>query len=119
MLKEIAKEILSDDLYLGYYFQLIQDALYWKFLYYDHGYQVTCPKDAEVLYHDYMVLNFYLVSKFELDYALTAPERFETEKINSIYPFSLTEFILSIQRDLTPSADPSPIFFPNPWLIPI
>ncbi len=95
-------EILSDDLYLGYYFHLIQDAIYRKFLYYDYGYTVTCREDVEVLHNDYRLLNSYLISKYQLDNYLVIPEEFEKDKINNIYPFSLDNYIEDTKNDFLP-----------------
>lgn len=92
-------EIISDDLYLGYYFHLIQDGIHRKFLYYDYEFQVTCREDVEMLHNDYRLLNAYLISKYHLNNHLSVPDGFEKEKINCIYPFSIDLYLEDIKKD--------------------
>ena len=43
----------KDDLYLGYYLHLIQDMLYRRFLYGEHGWNSSIPGNVEKLHRDY------------------------------------------------------------------
>lgn len=104
-------EIVSDDLYLGYYLHLIQDGIYRKFLYHDYGYKVTCPEDVEVLHKDYRLLNTYIVSKYHLENYSVIPEGFEKEKINNIYPFSLANYLEDMKNDFIPYQSGETNFF--------
>lgn len=95
-------KILQDELYLGYYFHLVQDGIYRKFLSCNHGYKVTCQEDIEVLHNDYRLLNTYLISKYDLENHLLWPNDFEKEKINNIYPFSLDKLLEDTKNDFMP-----------------
>lgn len=95
-------EIKTDDLYLGYYLHLIQDAIYRKFLYYDYGYKVFCSQDIEVLHNDYRLLNTYLITKYQIKNCIQKPEDFENEKINNIYPFALNRYLEDMENDFLP-----------------
>ena len=104
-------EIATDDLYLGYYFHLIQDGIYRRFLYYDYGYKVTCPEDVELLHNDYHLLNTYLVSKYHLQNSFSKPEGFEKEKINHVYPFSFDAYLEDLKNDFLPYRSGKTVFF--------
>lgn len=96
------EKILSDDIYLGYYLHLVQDAFYRKFLYIDSGYQVTSKKDVEVLHNDYRILNSYLVSNYEIGDNLRTPESLPEELISEKNRPDLQEFLqeIAIQRTI-------------------
>ena len=54
----------KDDLYLGYYLHLIQDMLYRRFLYGEHGWNSSIPGNVEKLHRDYELLNGYVAEKY-------------------------------------------------------
>ena len=56
----------KDDLYLGYYLHLIQDMLYRRFLYGEHGWNSSIPGNVEKLHRDYEILNGYVAEKYGL-----------------------------------------------------
>ncbi len=56
----------KDDLYLGYYLHLIQDMLYRRFLYGEHGWNSSIPGNVEKLHRDYELLNGYVAEKYGL-----------------------------------------------------
>lgn len=79
------EQIVTDSFYLGYYLHLVQDAIYRKYLFIDHGYRVTSKKDTQNLHHDFGILNEYLVTKYHVDCDITIPEDiieiFDTDSI--------------------------------------
>ena len=54
------KYMKKDDLYLGYYLHLIQDMLYRRVMYGEHGWNSSVPGNVEKLYRDYEILNEYV-----------------------------------------------------------
>ena len=50
----------KDDLYLGYYLHLIQDMLYRRVMYGEHGWNSSVPGNVEKLHRDYEILNEYV-----------------------------------------------------------
>lgn len=94
--------IPSDELFLGYYFHLIEDGIFRKFLYYDLGLlsRRGDPEFLQELYSDYHILNGILAEKYALENTLYVPEDFSQERINDIYPFELKEFIFDMNNDL-------------------
>ncbi len=57
------KYMEKDDLYLGYYLHLIQDMLYRRFMYGEHGWNSSVPGNVEKLHRDYEILNEYVSKK--------------------------------------------------------
>lgn len=110
--KQFKKFMLEDSLYLGYYFHLIQDALYRKFLYSDYELeQYRGPEFQKILHKDYVILNDYLIAKYGLTNNLMIQEEFYKEKINEIYPFVLNDFILSVKNDFSSGHDGDITYF--------
>jgi len=99
---EFNYEILSDNLYLGYYFHLVQDGIYRKFLSRNHSYNIISQADIEVLHNDYRILNTYLISKYNIKNDFLFPDEFEKEKINSVYKFSLHKLLEDTKKDFLP-----------------
>jgi hypothetical protein len=98
--RQFSEKLLEDSLYLGYYFHLIEDTIYRKFLYYD--YKLGSNRGQEFLkslHNDYTILNGYLVKTYKLTNTLTIPEYFADEEINKIYPFRLKEFLQDMSND--------------------
>ena len=48
---------MDDPLYPGYYLHLVQDIVFRKVFYLDHGWKVDSPQKVERLYDDYRILN--------------------------------------------------------------
>ena len=63
------KEILNDDLYLGYYIHLVTDAVYRVFLYHKKGLNQKRkePDFINKIYHDYHALNKIIIKEYELE----------------------------------------------------
>ena len=100
--REFAPLVETDDLYLGYYMHLVEDACYrifWhKVRLFDRN--MTREKVA-VLHNDYHLLNAYIVSRYHIRDELVMPARFSGEPINRIYPFLLESFLAEARVDFT------------------
>lgn len=105
------EEILSDDLYLGYYLHLIQDMMYRQFAYKEQGWDASVPGFVEQLYHDYTLLNGYVIHQYQLTETITVPEDFEKQRIQSMYRFDLKTFLENLKSDFTPCVGGEYFFF--------
>ncbi len=106
-------KLLSDGLYLGYYFHLIEDNIFRILIYYDLG--LLCrrgdPKLLEELYRDYHILNGRLAKEYKLENSLEIPKNFESEQINEIYPFEILDYLNQMSGDFEESCDGQPKYF--------
>ena len=88
-----------DDLYLGYYMHLVEDAFYRQFL---HSYQFKKPCNKEevaLLHNDYHILNSYIIEKYDIQNVLKKPFGFEQEPICKIATFGIDVFIETMVYD--------------------
>ena len=101
------EKILTDELYLGYYFHLVEDCAYRKFIYYTLDLlKLRGNKNfLDKLYADFHSLNAY-ISKKTGKIVLSVPEGFENEEINKLCPFQLNEFIEYMEKDYLDEASP-------------
>lgn len=103
--EKFSQLVMTDALYLGYYFHLIEDNIFRTYLY-DKMYLGLIgrrgePELLEELYRDYHTFNRILVRKFGLEDNLSVPQGFSEEPINCIYPFELQEFLEQMSGDFT------------------
>ena len=97
---------MDDPLYLGYYLHLVQDIVFRKVFYLDHGWKVDAPGKVERLYDDYHILNAWAIQKFALRDDLTAPENFSAELLAAVSNFELPEFFAELHADFTTPPPP-------------
>ncbi len=94
------KDKLSDMLYLGYYFHLIEDDIFRQYLYYRVG-LLKRRGERELLdelYRDYHRLNPYLVKKYSLTLP-TVPEGIENEDIYRRFDFTSDKWLEDMKGD--------------------
>lgn len=111
--KGYESEITTDELYLGYYFHLIEDDIFRNMLYYDLD-LIRYRGDEgflEQLYKDYGVVGAELIEKYGLEDNLFPPENFENEKILRIAPFEITEFLNEMKNDFSVRKKDEPVYF--------
>lgn len=89
----------EDELYLGYYLHLIQDAEYRRYMYMEHGWDATTPGNVEKLHSDYRKINRYVIARHSLENDISAPADFEAEEINRLFGFDLGAFLAALQGD--------------------
>ena len=100
--RDFAPLVERDDLYLGYYMHLVEDACYrifWNRVRF-------APRDmtraqVAVLHKDYHLLNAYIVRSYGVRNEIVFPENFESEPVNRIYPFLLKGFLEEMKDDFT------------------
>ena len=99
-------QILNDDLYLGYYAHLIEDAFYRFFLYYEKDLMSRISKyDLTFLHSDYHLLNSYITEKYDLPDHLELPANFSNEPIRRITDFNVEKAISDYENDLVEKAE--------------
>ena len=93
--------ILQDEIFLGYYFHLIEDNIFRNVLYSDLD-MMNRRGDSEFLkelYLDYRILNCMLIKKYHLKNDLDLPNLFTECKINDVYNFELIDFLEDLKQD--------------------
>lgn len=94
-------EIMNDDLYLGYYAHLVEDAFYRYFLYYEkHFMEKIKSYELTILHNDYHILNSYITKKYALPSHPAIPVGFENELLNEITEFDIEKIIDDYKNDI-------------------
>lgn len=103
--------IQNDDLYLGFYLHLVEDACY-RIFWYRHFPQ-TAGRSREImedLHTDYHKLNRYLVEKYRLVCELQPLSDFSGEPILDIYPFDAEKLLSDLLADFSETVTGDPVF---------
>ena len=104
------ERMLTDDLYLGYYLHLVQDALYRHYVYDIHHWNPRIPGNVDRLHKDYEILNQYVINKYRLTNDLTVPDGFEDEDLNQLGAFDTEQLLRNMNAFFSP-VEEEPIFF--------
>lgn len=91
--------ISTDELYLGYYMHLIEDAFYRKYIQEAQLRMPSCLDEVAILHHDYHLLNTHVVNRYKIKDTIIIPENFEDEPICKLTSFSPEEFISDMAND--------------------
>ena len=89
----------QDDLYLGYYMHLVEDAFYRVFIYQD---RFTMPRNKEevaLLHRDYHILNAYIVKKYNMHNILEKDMIIDHEPIGGIETFLIQESLTKLSDE--------------------
>lgn len=98
---QYAEVICNDDLYLGYYMHLVEDAFYRQFLYSDRVIRPNNPEEVAMLHNDYRILNAHIVNRYQLQNILLSPMNIENEAICDIAEFRINGFLEDMSCDFT------------------
>ena len=93
--------ILHDDLYLGYYMHLVEDAFYRAFFY--NG-PFTMPRTREevpLLHKDYHILNAYIIQKYQIQNILGPVFSLDNTPISNLTTFFIDDFLTELSHDFT------------------
>ncbi len=93
------EKIKSDDLYLGYFFHLVSDAIYRKLSKAINFKRNNHNQFLEELYKDYSILNTYLIEKHDLRNTTCLKDKFKEEAINDIYAFEADAILNELSGD--------------------
>lgn len=91
--------MLQDDLYLGYYMHLVEDAFYRVFLYEDRMARPGTPEEVQRLHQDYHILNSYIVNKYNIHNILTRDISLAATPMGRIAAFHNREFLEALSHD--------------------
>lgn len=112
---QFGERMQKDDLYLGYYLHLIEDALYRKTLYDTFGWNPYTPESTARMHHDYTLLNRHFIQKYNIRDDLAVPENFPQEPIFAFEPFDAEGLLRSIHQNFVPAPADAPYFSRLPW----
>ncbi len=110
------EQMLQDDLYLGYYMHLVEDAFYRAMFYQD---RFTMPRTKEEVVHlhnDYHILNCYIVKKYNIRNILRKNITLEHEPIGNIATFLIDEFLNEMSCDFTEQTEGNTVFLTESML---
>ena len=102
--------MLHDDLYLGYYMHLVEDAFYRVFFYNDRFTMPRTKDEVPVLHNDYHILNSYIVRKYNLRNILGSTFSLENEPLCQIAPFWIDDFLAEMAHDFTEQTAGNTVF---------
>ncbi|MBQ8175634.1 MAG: hypothetical protein IJ035_01185 [Oscillospiraceae bacterium] len=88
----------KDDLYLGYYMHLVEDAFYRDYIYCGRFTMPKCRDEVPLLHNDYHILNSYVTEKYKISNILE-PVAISGERICEIAYFRAAEFIEEMAND--------------------
>ncbi len=92
----------NDDLYLGYYLHLVQDMLYRRFLYGEHGWNSSVPGNVEKLHRDYEILNGYVSEKYGLSPEMIQEADVSGEPLASLAKFDVKGLAEEVRQEFAP-----------------
>lgn len=97
---EFSPKVELDDLYLGYYMHLVEDACFRVFVS-EKGIhaRIRTEEHVQALHRDYHILNRYITEHYGLRQSILPLPDFAGEEINRIYPFRMSEIIEELSRD--------------------
>lgn len=99
--EQYLEQILKDDLYLGYFMHLMEDAFYRQFIYNDRFKMPCNQEEIAILHNDYHILNKYIVNKYEIHNMIENTIDLEQESIGEIAVFRIKEFMEEMSYDFT------------------
>lgn len=109
---QFVETILDDELILGYFFHLVQDAVYRKFLYIDHDFNKYYGEAFRMsLYRDYQIMNGYLIKKYDLQKVSSYSNDQIAKDINDLHPFNIKKFIEEVNDDFDLELKGKPNYF--------
>lgn len=102
--------MLHDDLYLGYYLHLVEDAFYRAYFYSDRFTMPRTREEVPILHNDYHILNYYIVQKYNIRNILGNSFSLENEPLCEIAPFLIEELLCEMADDFTEQTEGNTVF---------
>lgn len=102
--------MLRDDLYLGYYMHLVEDAFYRAFFYTDRFTMPRTRDEVTILHNDYHILNSCIVRKYRIHNILADTYSLENEPLRHIAPFLIDDFLGEMAHDFTEQTEGKPVY---------
>ncbi len=104
-------ELLSNDLYLGYYIHLVGDLFYRHFVYDKHHWDPMPEGNVQKLHNDYKLLNKYVVDKYKITDDIEMPIDLENEEIFKAFPFDAEGLLCDLKTDFYCFGEGDAFFF--------
>lgn len=104
-------EMKKDELYKGYYLHLIQDLVFRELMYDKYKWNPTIPGNVERLHNDYHLINIYVIKKYGITNDIQMIPGLEKEKIYSLYPYKIENFLSDMENDFIDSEAGEHFFF--------
>ena len=95
-----SRQILQDDLYLGYYMHLVEDAFYRSFFYTPQFFMPVTSADVRMLHQDYHILNAYIVQKYQIQNILDTVFPSDNSPIWDLTTFLINPFLVELSNDV-------------------
>lgn len=93
------EQMLQDDLYLGYYMHLVEDAFYRAFIYEDRFEMPKTQDEVKILHNDYHILNAYIVQKYHMQNELVKEFDLKDEELSEIATFYTKECLIGLSQE--------------------
>lgn len=106
----------QDDLYLGYYMHLVEDAFYRVFLFTGRLTMSRTPEEVRLLHNDYHILNSYIVQKYQIQNLLTDSISLGNEPIGNIAPFHIDRLLTELANDFEEQTNGSTVYLTETML---
>lgn len=98
--KKYMKQMLQDDLYLGYYMHLVEDAFYRAYIYEDRFEMPKTQEEVKILHNDYHLLNAYIVKKYNIHNVFEKEFDLTDEPISEIATFQTNECLTGLADEI-------------------
>ena len=109
-------QILQDDLYLGYYMHLVEDAFYRSFFYHNRFPMPHTREEVKMLHQDYHILNAYVVQKYQIQNILDSSFPLGSTPICNLTTFLIDDFLVELAKDFTEQIPGRTTFITEPML---
>jgi len=86
------ERMAQDDLYLGYYMHLVEDAFYRAFIYSGRFRMPRSPEEVQILHEDYRALNAHIVDRYGVTNLLGNDADTEIRSLSEIAAFPCAIF---------------------------
>ena len=100
----------SDDLFLGYYLHLVQDILFRRFMYVEHGWNPRLPGYVERLHRDYAVTNAAVIRRHGLTRDMVRVLEPGPE-LTALGASDIPRFVETVRGYFTPAEETECFFF--------
>lgn len=105
-----------DDLYLGYYMHLVEDAFYRVFIYQERFTMPRSREEVKLLHNDYHILNSYVVNKYNIHNVLEKDIDLEHDSIGGIATFLIRESLNKLSDEFTEQTRGETVFLTESML---
>lgn len=106
----------QDDLYLGYYMHLVEDAFYRTFIYQDRFTMPRTREEVDLLHNDYHILNSYIVKKYNMGNILEKDIILEHESIGGVATFLIRESLNRLADEFAEQTQGATVFLTESML---